>query len=134
RDAAANYPFEGVDTFGFATIDELPGFDAATVYPHVRGAATGARLFKVIADNVAKRRRIEVRLSTPARRLVREADGPVVGVVVEGKAGMRRIRARRAVVLTTGGFEADPALQAQFWQVKPVLPAAVGGSTGYGIR
>jgi succinate dehydrogenase/fumarate reductase flavoprotein subunit len=37
-------------------------------------------------------------------------------------------------VLATGGFEADPAMQAQFWQVKPVLSAAVRSNTGDGIR
>jgi succinate dehydrogenase/fumarate reductase flavoprotein subunit len=134
REAAANYPFEGVDTFGFATIDELPGFDAAAVFPHVRGAASGARLFKVVADNVAARPRIELRLSTPIKRLIREADGPVLGAAIQGKSGTRLVRARRAVVLTTGGFEADPAMQAQFWQVKPVMSAAVRGNTGDGIR
>ncbi|MBI1776316.1 MAG: FAD-binding protein [Proteobacteria bacterium] len=134
REAVGNYPFPGVDTFGFATIDELPGFDAEKAFPQVRGSIFGARLFKVVADNVAERRRISVRLATPAKRLVRDGDGAVLGVVLDGPSGERHVAARRAVVLATGGFEADGAMQAQFWQIKPVLSAAFRGNTGDGIR
>ena len=46
---------------------------------------------------------------------------------------MIRIRARRAVVLACGGFEANPEMQRQHWQEKPVLNAAYMGNTGDGI-
>ena len=43
------------------------------------------------------------------------------------------IKARRAVVLACGGFEANAEMQRQFWQEKPVLNAAYMGNTGDGI-
>jgi succinate dehydrogenase/fumarate reductase flavoprotein subunit len=55
-------------------------------------------------------------------------------VLVDGPQGPRRIAARHGVVLACGGFEADPAMQAQHWQLRPVLPAATRGNTGDGIR
>jgi succinate dehydrogenase/fumarate reductase flavoprotein subunit len=128
READGNYPFDGHDTFGFANVDDIPGVDLARTFPQVRGNPAGARMFKVVLDNV-RRRPIDVRLGTPVRRLIRDG-ARIVGV--ETAAGP--IRAKRAVVLATGGFEADPAMQAQFWQLKPVLSAAVRCNTGDGIR
>ncbi len=128
RPAEGNYPFEGYDTFGFSNVDDIPGTDIAKAFPHVRGNPAGARMFKVVLDNVMKRP-IDVRLNTPVRRLIREG-GKVVGVETDKGP----LRAKRAVVLTTGGFEADHAMQTQFWQLKPVLSAAVRCNTGDGIR
>ena len=126
RPAPANYPFSGYESFGFITVDDVPGFDAERDYPHVRGNPAGARLFKVVADNVASRG-IEIRTETPVSRLLRE-DDRVVGVEAGATIGAG------AVVLACGGFEADPELQRQFWQGQPVLNAAFRGNTGDGIR
>ena len=127
RPSPANYPFDGYRTFGFAYVDEFPGFDAATAYPHVRGAIAGARLFEVVRRNV-ERRSIDVRLGAPAARLALNA-GRAVGV----RTGNETIAAR-AVILACGGFEADEALKIQHWPLKPVLSAAVSFNTGDGIR
>jgi succinate dehydrogenase/fumarate reductase flavoprotein subunit len=129
RDHVANYPLPGTDTFGFVYIEEVPGFDAAREFPFVRGSADGARLFKVVLEEVRRRSGITVRLATPAERLLRDRGG-VAGVA----AGGRAIAARRGVVLACGGFEGDAQMQLQFWQIKPVLSAAVRSNTGDGIR
>ncbi len=126
----ANYPFPGHDSFGFISITDLPGVDLDRRFPYLRGLRGGARLFKVMADAVAARP-IAVRLGTPATRLLTSADGRVAGVL----AGHgERIAARGGVILACGGFEADGAMQAQYWQEKPVLPGAYLGNTGDGIR
>ena len=129
RDHDANYPLRGYDTFGFVYVDDIPGFDAARDFPWVRGSPDGARLFKVVLEEVRRRGRITVRLSAPVERLCRGRDG-IEGVVVGGRA----IAARRGVVLACGGFEGDAEMQRQFWQVKPVLSAAIRSNTGDGIR
>jgi succinate dehydrogenase/fumarate reductase flavoprotein subunit len=128
RDHAGNYPLPGGDTFGFVYIEDVPGFDAAREFPTVRGAPQGARLFKVVHDEV-QRRNITVRLATRAERLLHGRNG-VEGVA----AGARSIRARQAVVLACGGFEGDAEMQRQFWQIKPVLSAAVRSNSGDGIK
>ena len=133
RAHAGNYPFTGHRTFGFVYVDDIPGVDPARLYPHVRGSKAGALLFHVLQDNL-RRRSISVRAETPARRLFADADGVVRGVQVESGGRLRSIHARRGVVLTCGGFEANAEIQAQFWQGKPVLSAAVRGNTGDGIR
>jgi succinate dehydrogenase/fumarate reductase flavoprotein subunit len=128
RDHAGNYPLPGSETFGFVYIEDVPGFDAACEFPTVRGAPQGARLFKVVHDEV-RRRNIDVRLGMRAERLLRGSGG-VEGVV----AGGRVIWARRGVVLACGGFEGDAEMQRQFWQIKPVLSAAVRSNSGDGIK
>ncbi len=126
--AAANYPFDGGDSFGFVTVKAIPGFDAERDFTWGRGLRGGTRLFRVMQANVDQRG-IEVRLNTAADRLITR-DGAVVGV----RAGGRRIGARGGVVLACGGFEASPEMQAQYWQEKPVYSGAFLGNTGDGIR
>ena len=67
---------------------------------------------------------MEVRTSTPAVKLVTDAAGAVVGVVVNGPDGARRLGARRGVVLACGGFEWNPELVKTFigYEVKPMTP------------
>jgi succinate dehydrogenase/fumarate reductase flavoprotein subunit len=133
RKAAGNYPFAGHRTFGFVYVDDIPGVDPAHVYPHVRGSKAGALLFRVLEDNL-RHKGIQARTETSARRLFADARGVVRGVQVESAGRLRAIRALRGVILACGGFEANPEMQAQFWQGKPVLSAAVRGNTGDGIR
>ena len=72
---------------------------------------------------------VEVRTSTRAVKLVDDASGAVVGVVVEGpggtgRPGARRVGARRGVVLACGGFEWNAEMVKTFigYEVKPMTP------------
>jgi hypothetical protein len=85
--AGRNYPFAGADSFGFVNVDEVPGFEPARDLPNVRGAAAGARLFKVVLENV-RMRDIEVRQGVAAERLIVEG-GRVTGVHVVGGSSPR---------------------------------------------
>ena len=128
RPASGNYPFAGHDSFGFVNVDAVRDFDAAREFPAVRGSPAGARLFKVVLENV-KRRAIDVRMSCAAEELILD-HGRVVGVCANGKV----IHARGGVVLATGGFEGAPEIQRQFWPMQPVLSAAIRTNTGDGLR
>lgn len=127
------YAFEGYDTFGFISIEEYPGLDLHERYPHVRGLRGGARLFAVVEHNV-EMRGIPVRLSTAAERLIPAPGGGIDGIVLSDETGFKRVRTRGGVILACGGFEGDAAMQAQYWQGKPVLVQAYDGNTGDGIR
>ncbi len=137
RQADGNYPFPGTKTWGYVSIKQIPGFQPAQCYPSVSSyvpihRAAGVRLFKVIEDNI-RASKIPVLLSTPAKRLIVE-HREIRGVEAERDGKPISIKARRAVILACGGFEASPELQRQFWQEKPVLNAAFAGNTGDGIR
>ena len=130
----ANYPLPGCDTFYHTNIDWVPNFDAKAVYPWAVGAPGGPRTFKVVADNVDARD-IDVRLNTKALRLITNgSDNEVTGITIEGRDGISRIKAKRGVILATGGFEGSDEFRQQFWEGNPVLPAAARHNTGDGIR
>jgi succinate dehydrogenase/fumarate reductase flavoprotein subunit len=137
RRADGNYPFPGTKTFGYVSIDNVPGFDAERTYPFVSSyvpiaRAAGVRLFKVLEDNV-RSRGLRVLMSTPACRLITGNGGEIRGISAEHGGEPIAIKVRRAVVLACGGFEANAEMQRQFWQEKPVLNAAYMGNTGDGI-
>jgi tricarballylate dehydrogenase len=80
-------------------------------------------------------RDIEVRYDARARSLVVDGDGAVAGVRVRQDGRDVEVRAR-AVVLAAGGFEANPAMRAQYlgpnWDVARVRGTEY--NTGDGIR
>ena len=134
RRISANYPLPGTEAFYHTTVVDVPGFDAQAEYPWANGAPNGPKLFKVVHDNVTKRG-IEVRLGTAAVRLIADpATKEVLGVRVRTNGAEKNVRARRGVVLASGGFEANAAMKEQFLQCTPVLNAAAQTNTGDGIR
>ncbi len=134
RERPANYAFPGYDTFSFLEIESIPGFDARREYPHAHALRAGPNVFRLLEDNVKARKNIEVRMSCAARRLLRDGDNAVAGLEVASGERIGRIRASGGVVLACGGFEADPSMQRQYWQLQPVMPAATLGNTGDGVR
>ncbi|WP_115788143.1 FAD-dependent oxidoreductase [Arthrobacter silvisoli] len=68
----------------------------------VNGTALTGRLLKS-ADDLG----VDIRVSTPARRLLSDEDGRVTGAVVETPEGELQINAGRGVVLAAGGFPHD---------------------------
>ncbi|MEQ8195288.1 MAG: FAD-dependent oxidoreductase [Rhodospirillales bacterium] len=133
-DRPANYDLPGYDSLSYLEVAEVPGFDIAETYPHMRGLRLGPNLFKLMNDSIDARD-IEVRFSTPAVRLITNETGEVRGLWVRDPDGnLKAIAARRGVILACGGFEADPELQSQHWQIRPVRPVATTSNTGDGLR
>lgn len=130
-----NYPLPGWETFFHYNVHEIPGFDLATEYPHVKGygAGGGARVFKIVHEHV-KARPIDVRFQAVVQQLLTNRRREVVGVRVAMPDGKRRIEARKAVILACGGFEANEKMKRQYWQMAPVLPVMARSNTGDGIR
>jgi succinate dehydrogenase/fumarate reductase flavoprotein subunit len=134
RRISANYPLPGTEAFYHTSVVDVPGFDSRKAYPWANGAPNGPKLFKLVHDNVVKRG-VEVRLGTAASRLVADPQTREVrGVRVAANGVERVIKARRGVILASGGFEANTAMKEQFLQCKPVYNAAAGTNTGDGIR
>ncbi|MCY4551078.1 MAG: FAD-binding protein [Defluviicoccus sp.] len=129
----ANYPLPGFDAFYQTVVVSVPNFDARAVYPWANGAPGGPMLFKIIDDNLANED-VEIRLNTRGVRLLAAEDGSEIrGITVAGPDGVSRIAARRGVILASGGFEGSPERQDQYWEGRPVLPAAARHNTGDGI-
>ena len=133
RSRESNYPLPGYRSFEFLEIDSIPNFDATHEYPYALPLRNGPKVFKVVQDNVNSRP-ITVWLAAPALRLVTNTAGGLAGVLVSRNGDEHLVKARRGVILACGGFEANSAMQRQYWQFFPVLPAMGRGNTGDGIR
>ena len=96
------------------------------------GHAGGIDLWGVLERNVAKSR-IDVQYSAPVTELLPDKSDGVVGVVAAVDGEELRIRARRAVILTCGGFEYDTAMHLNFLGQR-YFGLCNPGNTGDGIR
>lgn len=96
----------------------------------------GEAFFLVLREAVEKRKP-RILWETPARRLIVNDRGEVIGVVGQTKAGkMVNCKARRAVIITTGGYEYSPAMRRAFLEGPGIKGWAFYGSpdnTGDGI-
>ncbi|HZP87448.1 MAG TPA: FAD-dependent oxidoreductase [Burkholderiales bacterium] len=132
KPAVGNYPFPGCDDLGYVEVTAIPGFSPDVPYHAAWPMRPGCYLFKLLEDNV-RHRAIPAWFSTQAIELVRDPQG-ITGVVAERDGTTLRIKAKRAVVLTCGGFEADPTMQRQYFDAHTVLTGSFRGNTGDGIR
>ena len=133
RPRGGNYPFPHRETFYYSHVDAIPNFNAQAFFPQVKGRVGGPYLFRVLQMKL-ETLGIDVRLSSPARRLIYTTDREVRGVVAETPEGIRHFAATRGVVLSSGGFEANEGMKQEYWQLMPVLTAANRYNTGDGIR
>jgi len=107
--------------------DRVRGYHRGTRL--VLGNALAARLFKTLLD-----RRIEHWLRAPLKTLQVE-EGGVVGAVVEREGRPVRVRARRGVVVATGGFPWSERLRDRLYP-QPTGPWSMSpqGNAGDGIE
>jgi len=91
---------------------ELDGSDAYGGYMGIGGNIGNALLFNFLQSAI-RQRGIEILYETPGQELITE-NGRVVGVQAVRAGKPFRVRARRGVVLGTGGFENNPEMVADY--------------------
>jgi len=95
----------------------------------------GEAFFAVLRGGV-ERRGIPVSYSTPAKGLVMSKDGEIIGVVAEQGGKDIAAKAKKAVIITSGGYEYNPAMRRAFLEGPGIKGWAFYGSpdnTGDGI-
>ena len=122
------YPFPGTDDIDSIKLKDFPAY---STFPWAKGLRGGARLFKIVVDNM-ELRKIDVLLSTPAKRLITNLEGEVLGVEAERNGKAITIKARKGVILACGGFENNEMMKLQYFEAQPVYPVYLG-NTGDGI-
>jgi fumarate reductase flavoprotein subunit len=97
------------------------------------GQAVGAHLAAVLRKNAVDRK-IDVRVNSKVVKILEDKQGRVIGVQVEGKhRGLYTINAK-AVVLTAGGFSANPEKVAMYRpEFKGMTTSNQPGATGDGL-
>lgn len=92
----------------------------------------GEKFWQLLSTNV-KRRGIKVMTSTPVKDLVTDEKGEVVGVIAEREGQKLTVSARKATIMTCGGFEYNEAMKQQYLPCKPLYPTGHPGNTGDGF-
>ncbi len=94
----------------------------------------GPALWQALENGVEKTRKIKVLYDSPAKELVLDAaNGAVTGVIAHQGKNRIAVRATRAVILTSGGFQWDPELTREAFGF-PTAWYANPGNTGDGVR
>jgi succinate dehydrogenase/fumarate reductase flavoprotein subunit len=120
---------EGLARTSIGEIPELPGAKGSRfVFP--KTGPGFERFWKVLKDNAMKRK-IRIMYQMAGTDLIQEAGTKEIrGVVANGK----NIRANRAVVLCTGGFENNQQMIRDYLQMPCGYPKGTPYNTGDGIR
>ena len=92
----------------------------------------GTSLWNLLSDNLA-RRAIPIYRHTPARKILRSGD-QVIGVLIEKEGRPYYLRARKGVVLATGGFEYNEELKREYLAGYPIFAYGNRDNTGDGVK
>jgi succinate dehydrogenase/fumarate reductase flavoprotein subunit len=117
RSSAAYHVFPGANSFG-----------------HVAIKGWGVQFLESMKIQL-DRRGIEVLYSTPAEELIQDTEtGEIKGVYATDNGQRIAIKAKKGVVLCTGGFEFDEEMKANYLRPFPLKFAGWPYNTGDGIR
>ena len=127
-----------VQLYGHAGYDQVPGAESMEKYL-VKGKGKGMTLFArnlwdLLTYAVEKKRKIPVLTYSPARKLLTDRNGEISGVIVEHEGKEFPIRTKRAVILTTGGYEFDQKILQNHVKGYPIYASGHPGNIGDGIR
>lgn len=111
---------------------QLPGAESVRTWGN-EGKTLGSQLYIPIREYVDQQK-IEIMHETPAKELVQAPTGEILGVKAEKGGSPYLIKAKRGVVLATGGFEFDFEMQRQFLPGWPVYGRGTPYNTGDGIK
>lgn len=92
----------------------------------------GGKGLMMFAKEAIDARKIEVLLETPGKRLVTNENGEVVGILADSNGKEIAIRAKRGVVLGTGGFDFNKEMTTHFLRGPIYFSVAVPTNTGDG--
>jgi succinate dehydrogenase/fumarate reductase flavoprotein subunit len=124
--------------YGGAGYPKVPGAKSMNKYQIV-GAGKGLQgssknLWGLFTYAVEEKRKIPVMMETPAMNLITNPGGEVIGAVAKSKGKEITIKARKAVILTTGGYEFNTEDLQNFVKGFPIYGLGSPGNTGDGVR
>ena len=113
---------------------ETPMYPGQEALLQTFAIGAGPGLWQALERAVEKERKIRVLYESPGKELVLDpTSGTVVGVVAQQPEKKIAVRATKAVILTSGGFQFDPELLRDSFGF-PTAWYANPGNTGDGVR
>ena len=130
-------PDQKLYVYGYAGFTSIPEQDAIEKWrfrtPKGSKLRGGDMLFQNYRYAVETTRKIPVVYNARGLELIQE-NGEVKGVWVEIDGKREAVKARRAVILATGGYEFDPVLLSNHTMGKDFHQLGCPGNTGDGVR
>ncbi len=123
------YPLEGGRNLSSFIVKSVPGFNGFPWTDEFRGSQN---LFKVLLDNVTARG-VPSLLDTPVQELITDDKDAVIGVRASHKSRNINIKARKGVILATGGYEQNAWLRTHVFEGVPIYSSAPLTHTGDGV-
>lgn len=119
--------------YGHAGYQNLPGADSVDKMSlqGIPGKKGGDRLFGILSRAV-EARKVPVLFNTPGKRLIHRR-GEVIGVEAVRDGKPYYVRADKAVVIATGGFQCNPDLMKKYIYGNPMSYLGSPGHTGDGL-
>jgi succinate dehydrogenase/fumarate reductase flavoprotein subunit len=126
----------GADMSTMSTQGEYPEFPGGAGYVCWSKLGNGwQRLWLLLMENAFKKRKIRVQYETPAVELIRDVKtGEIQGVIAENKGKKIYVKAKKAVVLCTGGFENNQEMIRDYLGMPCGYPKGSPYNTGDGIK
>ena len=90
-------------------------------------------LFYVLSNALADRG-VSLFMETAAKKLLQDKNGQIIGMTLEHRGRDINVKAKKAVVLATGGFQNNDDLIRNFSRGYPIYYGGGPGNTGDGIR
>ena len=117
-----------------AEYPQLPGANSMEIWQY---HGRGLQMMQFMYDQV-KSRQIKVLYQTSAQRLLTNEEGQIIGLRAIQSYGKQQkqvdIKASRAVILCSGGFEDNEEMKLQYLRVYPVYFTGGTANTGDGIK
>lgn len=143
RGGAAFPSFPGADKAGYKSYNSSYGNKATgpnfpTLDMPKEDTAAGLAFFNCLKNGVAERAdKIEIAYETPGQKLIQNENGEIIGVVAVAGGAEVRIKAKKAVILTSGGYEYNEEMRRAFLEGEGITGWAFYGTLsneGDGIR
>ena len=122
-----------IESRGGASLPQVTSSSAIKTY-RVQGHGNGGETLWEFLKQQVQKRHISVLVKTPARELIQDDRGKIIGIVGENAKGRIAVRARRAVILACGGFEYDDELKKSYLPGGTFYAFGDPANTGDGIR
>ncbi len=120
--------------YGGAEFPQLPGADSIEKRMITGPNSFAENSFWNFLRSGAERRNIPVWNNSPVRELVTDSGGAVIGAILEREGKEKAVKAKKAVILSCGGFEYDEWLKMNYLKGYPYYSFGSPGNTGDGIR
>jgi len=120
--------------FGQAAFPQLPGAEAIEKRIIIGPNKKEENSFWAFLRTQLETRSIRTWFNSPARDLLTDPQGRVIGAVVQKEGQEKLVGAQRGVILACGGFEYNEWLKANYLKSYPFYALGSPGNTGEGIR